>query len=128
MLDADDREAIRDLRERLRTSIVTGDTTAYSMCFAEDAVLMHPDSPPVRGRAAIAAYVAAMFDVVSVPELDFSEVTLEGSDDFAFEVGTQHCVVEPAMPGFKRERQHVHAYRKGVDGTWSIAVAMSGNQ
>lgn len=128
MLSAEDRDAIRDLRERLRASIVSGDTEAYAACFAEDAVLMHPDSPQVRGRATIAEYARAMFDAVSVPELDLTEVVLEGDADFAFEVGTQHCVVEPSMPGFKRERQHIHTYRKDSDGAWYIAAAMSGNQ
>jgi uncharacterized protein (TIGR02246 family) len=128
MLSLEDREAIKALRERLRVSIVGGDTAAYSACFAEDAVLMHPDSPQVQGRAAIAEYVAAMFDAVSVPELDLSEVVLEGGDDYAFEVGTQHCVVDPVMPGFKRERQHLHAYCRAADGAWYIAAAMSGNQ
>ena len=84
--------------------------------------------PQVRGRSAIAEYAAAMFEAVRVPELDLTEVTLAGSEDFAFEVGTQHCVVAPAMPGFKRERQHLHAYRRSADGEWYIAAAMSGKQ
>ena len=128
MLSPEDREAIRDLRERLRVAIVAGDTASYVGCFAEDAVLMHPDSPQVRGRAAIAEHVAAMFDAVSIPELDLSEVVLNGGGDFAFEVGAQHCVVHPAMAGFKKERQHLHAYCRAPDGAWYIAAAMSGNQ
>jgi uncharacterized protein (TIGR02246 family) len=128
MLSPEDRDAIRDLRERLRASIVGGDTAAYAGCFAEDAVLLHPDSPQVRGRSAVAEYAAAMFEAVRVPELELSEVILAGDESYAYEVGTQHCVVEPAMPGFKRERQHVHAYSRGADGNWYIAAAMSGNQ
>jgi uncharacterized protein (TIGR02246 family) len=128
MLSPEDREAIRELRGRLRVSIVSGDAAAYAACFAEDAVLMHPDSPQVRGRTSIAEYVAAMFDAVSVPELDLSEVILDGDENFAFEVGSQHCVVDPVMPGFKRERQHLHAYCRAADGAWYIAAAMSGNQ
>ncbi len=128
MLSPEDRDAIRELRERLRVAIVSGDTAGYAECFAEDAVLMHPDSPQVRGRAAIAEYVAEMFSAVSVPELDLSEVVLDGGKNFAFEVGAQHCVVDPAMPGFKRDRQHLHAYCRGADGKWYIAAAMSGNQ
>lgn len=127
-MSPDDRDAIRGLRERLRASIVSGDTAAYSQCFAEDAVLMHPDSPMVRGRPAIAEHVATMFNAVRIPELDLSEVVLDGGENFAFEVGAQLCVVDPAMPGFKRERQHLHAYSRGADGTWYIAAAMSGNQ
>ena len=128
MLTPEDRDAIRALRARLRASILSGDVEAYSACFAEDAVLMHPESPQVRGRPAIAEYIAAMFDAVKVPVLEFAEVVLDGAGDFAFEVGAQECVIEPTMPGFKRDRQHLHAYRRGGDGAWYIAAGMSGNQ
>ena len=123
-----DRAAIEDLRERLRRSIVKGDAAAYTSCFSEDAVIMHPDSPQVRGRKAIAAYATGMFELVSVPLLELSPVVVEGGDDLAFEVATQVCELEPEMPGFKRDRQHLHVYARGSDGNWYVAAAMSGNQ
>ena len=128
MLSPEDHAAIAALRERLRSSIVKGDAEVYTACFAEDGVIMHPDSPQVRGRSAIAEYVTAMFETVKVPVLDLTPVTLVGDGGLAFEVGIQDCVVEPALPGFKRERQHLHVYRRGKDGAWYIAAAMSGNQ
>jgi uncharacterized protein (TIGR02246 family) len=128
VLSQEDRDAIRCLRERLRASIVYGDAEGYALCFAEGAVLMHPESPQVRGRQAIAKYVAAMFDAIQVPVLELAEVVLDGGGGFAFEVGTQECEIEPSMPGFKRKRQHLHAYRQSGDGSWYIAAAMSGNQ
>jgi uncharacterized protein (TIGR02246 family) len=123
-----DRAAIDDLRERLRRSIVEGDAEAYTSCFAEDGVIMHPDSPQVRGREAIAAYAAGMFEVVSVPLLELSPIVVDGGGDLAFEVATQVCELEPEMPGFKRDRQHLHVYTRGSDGNWYVAAAMSGNQ
>ena len=128
MLNSEDLEAITVLRERLRSSIVEGDAKTYNDCFAEDGVIMHPDSPPVRGRAAIADYVAGMFGMVNLPFLELDAISVVGEGDLAFEIGVQECEVEPALPGFKRERQHLHVYQRGDDGAWRIAAAMSGNQ
>ena len=128
MLSPEDRAAIDALRERLRSSIISGDTHVYTTCFAEDGVIMHPDTPQVRCRASIADYAAAMFEAVEVPVLELTPVTLMGDGGLAFEVGVQDCVVEPALPGFKRERQHLHVYQRGEDGAWYIAAAMSGTQ
>ena len=128
MLSPEDQAAIAALRERLRSSIVNGDADVYTACFAEDGVIMHPDTRQVRGRSAIAEYVTAMFETVKVPVLELTPVTLVGDGGLAFEVGIQDCVVEPALPGFKRERQHLHVYQRGEDGAWYVAAAMSGNQ
>lgn len=128
MLSDADRTAIDDLRERLRRSILEGDAEIYTSCFAEDGVIMHPDSPQVRGREAIASYAAGMFEVISVPVLELSPVVVDGGGDLAFEVATQVCELEPEMPGFKRDRQHLHVYARGSDGNWRVAAAMSGNQ
>ena len=66
MLGLEDQAVIAALQERLRSSIVVGDAEFYTACFAEDGVIMHPDSPQVRGRSAIAEYVTAMFETVKV--------------------------------------------------------------
>lgn len=128
MLSDLDRAAIDDLRERLRQSIVEGDAEAYTACFATDGIIMHPDSSQVRGREAIGAYATGMFEMVSVPRLELFPVVVEGSADLAFEVATQVCELEPEVPGFKRDRQHLHVYERASDGNWYVAAAMSGNQ
>ena len=128
MLSDDDRRAIDALRERLRASIVSGDVDQYVTCFAEDGIIMHPETPQVRGRSSIAEYAAGFFENVRVPMLNFTPVSVIGDGRYAYEVGTQECEVEPALPGFKRQRQHLHVYERGEDGSWYVAAAMSGNQ
>lgn len=128
MLYADDRAAIDELRERLRRSIVDGDAAAYAACFAEDGVVMHPDSAPVRGRSALSEYGEGMFANVRVSSLRFEPVKLDGDGSFAYEVAFQQVAVEPSLPGFQRDRQHLHVYQRADDGKWYVAVAMSGNR
>lgn len=128
MLSPEDHAAIFALRERLRSAVVAGDPAIYTSCFAEDGVIMHPDSPQVRGRPAIAEYATRMFESVKVSLLELTPVSVVGEGGLAFEVGTQQCSIEPSLPGFKRERQHLHVYRRAEDGAWYVAAAMSGNQ
>ena len=128
MLIDEDRAAIDVLREQLRKSILEGDVAGYTACFAEDGVLMHPESPQVRGRGAIEQYATSMFDNVEVSRLNLTPVSVMGDGKYAYEIGTQECQVEPALPGFKLERQHLHVYERGDDGSWHVAAAMSGNQ
>ncbi|MHC5066098.1 MAG: YybH family protein [Planctomycetota bacterium] len=128
MLTDADREAIDTLRERLTEAILAGDTDAYLSCLTDNATLLHPDSPQVRGKEALRTYLTGMFEAVSVDLLELKPVIVEGGDRFAYEVGTQECVIEPPLPGFSRIRQHLHVYQKQEDGSWLIAAAMSGNQ
>ena len=99
MLSVEEKKAIDSLRERLRQSIVRGDVHEYVACFAENGVIMHPGTPQVRGHAAKEEYAASFFDNVKVPTLNLTLVTLAGEGRYAYEVATQECEVEPAMPG-----------------------------
>lgn len=127
MLSASDRQAIDSLRERLRKAIVDGSTDSYLSCLTEDAVILHPDSQQIQGKEALASYLSAMFDAVTVSHLEFHPVVVSGDGELAYEVSTQLCEVDPPLPGFKRDRQHLHVYRK-QDGAWFVAAAMSGNR
>jgi uncharacterized protein (TIGR02246 family) len=113
---------------KLVSSILDGDVEAYVESFTDDGVLMHPESPQVRGETAIRAYVSAVFSAVKVTHLELTPSVVEGGGGFAFEVGVQRVAVEPSDDKFKTERQHLHVYRKQSDGSWRIAAAMSGNQ
>lgn len=127
MLSDSDRKAIDNLRERLRRAILAGSTDSYLSCLTDDAVILHPDSPHVRGKEALASYLAAMVEAVTVVDLEFHPSIIEGDGELAYEVATQQCEVDSALPGFARDRQHLHMYRK-KEGAWLLAAAMSGNR
>ena len=123
-----DETAIRKLREALVQAILVGDAAAYAACYAADGVVMHPDSPFVKGTAALLEYSKAMFDAVRVTKLALTPLTIVGEGGVAFEMGVQDCGIEPPNEHFKEKRQYLHAYQRQEDGAWKIAAAMSGNQ
>ena len=123
-----DKAAIKELREALVRAIVAGDAAAYAACYAPDGVVMHPDSPFVRGTAALLEYTKAVFDAVKVTRLVLTPMSVTGEGGVAFETGVQDCGIEPPNEHFKEKRQYLHAYQRQEDGAWKIAAAMSGNQ
>lgn len=127
-LDATDEVAITDLRDQLVQAILAGNAVAYADSYAPDGIVMHPETPLVRGSGALLEYAKAMFAAVTVTRLVLTTVTLDGAGDVAFEVGVQDCAIEPATEHFKEKRQYLHVYQRQVDGAWKIAAAMSGNQ
>lgn len=128
MLSQEDLQGIDAIREKLVNAILGGDIEAYAESFADDAVLMHPESPQVRGEAEIRAYASAVFSAVKITKLQLSPVVVDGGGGFAFEVGVQSAAIKPADDKFKNERQHLHVYAKQSDGSWRVVAAMSGNQ
>ncbi len=128
MLSREDLAGIDAIRAKLVTAILGGDVDAYADSFTEDAVLLHPDTPQIRGTDAIRAYATSVFSAVSVTKLQLTPIVVDGIGGFAFEVGIQQLVIEPSDGKFKSERQHLHVYRKQSDGTWRVAAGMSGNQ
>jgi uncharacterized protein (TIGR02246 family) len=127
-LDATDQIALGKLRDRLVRVILASDASAYVDSYAADGIVMHPETPFVRGSAALLEYARAVFAAVKVTRLVLTTVTLDGDGDVAFEVGVQDCAIEPANEHFKDTRQYLHAYKRQSDGEWKIAAAMSGNQ
>ncbi len=128
MISEEDILGIEAVRNKLVKAILDGDVDGYVECFTDDGVLMHPESPQVRGEAAIREYISAVTSAVRITELKLTPLVVDGGGGFAYEVGVQQTVIEPADDKFKSERQHLHIYKKQSDGTWRIAAGMSGNQ
>jgi len=127
MFSDEDRKGVDLAREAIVSAILKQDPDAYALSFTEDGILIHPDSSLVQGRDNIRSYVAQVFLAMRVTELGISPVIVDGDGDTAYEVSSQNVKVEPVSDKFKSERQHIHVYRKGSDGIWRIAAAMSGN-
>ena len=127
MLTAEDRKGVDAAREALVSAIMANDPEAYALCYTSDGIVLHPDSPYVRGREVLREYAASIFAAVTVTKLQITPVVVEGRGGFAHEVGQQILEIEPSDDRFKHERQHVHVYEKEADGVWRIAAAMSGN-
>lgn len=84
-----DPEALAAVNERWRQAALAGDASALASLYAEDAVLLPPGMPKVRGRAAIESAFAAMFESPPTSMTLQSDGTVfSESGELAFDHGT----------------------------------------
>lgn len=101
-------------------SAETKDWATYARTYyAEDAVVMPPNSPSVQGRAAIESLFAA-FPAIS--DLKFELLKIEGLGDLAYVHGTYSMMLTlPDAPTpIKDSGKYIEIWRKQADGSWKV--------
>ncbi len=104
--------------------MVTGDLEAIVEPWAEDAVLLPPDSPPLEGKAAIRNYVEA---ALQVPGFRISwepvSVSVARSGDMAHLVERTLTTVTDSLGNIVTTHgKAVTVWRKDPDGVWRNVV------
>jgi ketosteroid isomerase-like protein len=103
VLSPADNANIMAVTERFRELMLAQDFDSLALLYTEDAVLMPPHQPAVRGRAAIREWAAA-FPTVSRFEVSIDEV--DGRADLAYVRGTSR---RPSIPRGVRSRSRTLA-------------------
>jgi len=92
---------------------------ASAAFYEENAIMVPPNHPDIRGRAAIEAFLASF-----PPFSDYRLETLEidGQGDLAYERGTNSMTLTPpgGAPAEWRSKYLV-IYRKQADGSWKVS-------
>ena len=92
---------------------------ASAAFYEEDAIMVPPNHPDIRGRAAIEAFLASF-----PPFSDYRLETLEidGQGDVAYERGTNSMTLTPpgGAPAEWRSKYLV-IYRRQADGSWKVS-------
>lgn len=108
---------IRHIIAKLGRSIEGRDFDAAAGCFAEDAVLLLPRHPVVRGVAAIRAALAGMFAAGSPgTEVMVLRVEIAGSNDLAYAWGSGVTHSDPPL-----RSKWIAVFRRQA-GEWRIAA------
>ncbi|MEN8144806.1 MAG: DUF4440 domain-containing protein [Gemmatimonadota bacterium] len=115
-----DLDALSAMTQEFGANLLAGDGEAMSMMYTEDAVLMPPGSPAVRGRSAIRDVLGAF------PPLTGVTVTndrVDGNGDLAYVHG--HYVLEFAVDGFAPDSgSYLDIRRRQADGSWKFVADM----
>ena len=87
--------------------------------YEDDAIMVPPNHPDIRGRAAIEAFLAS-FPPFSDYRLETLEI--EGQGDLAYERGTNSMTLTPpgGRPAEWRSKYLV-IYRRQADGSWKVS-------
>ena len=99
-----------------------GDAAGCTAMYAEDAMMLPPNQPMVRGKQAIKEFNQRMLDqvggTISNRIIGFS---VEG--DLAYQVGT-YAITDTKTPD---QGKFVNIFRPQQDGSWKISVAIYNN-
>ena len=113
--------AIDAANKTFLANLQKGDAAAASMNYQDDAVVMMPNTPAWKGRAAIADGLKAMLADASITggAATTTDVTVAG--DYAIETGTFEWTVTPKKGKAMTDKgKYLTTWHKQADGSWKI--------
>ena len=117
-----DKTAIRKVVDQAMViaNAPTKDWAAYTRAYyAEDAVVLEPNMPAVKGRAAIESL---FLKFPSMTDFKVGLVEVEGRGDLAYVRGKYSMSVIPpgASEPIKDTGKYIEIWRKQADGSWKV--------
>jgi uncharacterized protein (TIGR02246 family) len=122
-LSAADLKNIDDITQVAMNAALARDFATWAALFFEDAVIYPPNEPPVKGRAAIRAWLEKF---PPMTEFKLKNEKVEGREDLGYVLGTYSMTIIPlGAPGpVKDSGKFVTIVRRQPDGRWLCAVDM----
>jgi uncharacterized protein (TIGR02246 family) len=119
-LPAEDVAAIRRLTDEWKRFMVAGDFESLAKCYTEDAVVMPPGHPTVRGRDAIQKWIAGF---PRATRFDNEIEQIDGRGDLAYVRGRYSMTLQPqgAPTPVEDAGKYVEIRKRQPDGSWPVA-------
>ncbi len=117
-------EAVKNADAQFAEAFNRGDVTALIGLHAEDALLLSPGSPEVRGREAIMAGFQELLDA-GWKNMVFSTVEIGSEGGLGYHVGKFAADV-PADDGTTKPEtgKYIDIYKRRDDGSWQVHVTI----
>jgi uncharacterized protein (TIGR02246 family) len=116
---------LAEFRTRYLDAYRRADAEALAALYAEDALLLRPDMPPVRGRAAIRETVAKLFAAgAATLEVVPDPAATGASGGLAWTSGRLRATLTP--PGrapVTTEAHYLDVFRRQGDGSWLLQAS-----
>jgi ketosteroid isomerase-like protein len=117
-LTAADRAGIESATQGFATGAKAGDWNAVGATYAEDAILLPPNTPAVTGRAAIIQHFSSL---PPVTDMTITNIEVEGSDGIAYTRGTYQLAMGMAGQAPMADAgKFLAIFRKQADGSWLL--------
>lgn len=123
----DPRQAIESAMARYIDAVERGDAAAIAASFTDDAILVLPSGPPMKGKAELNEGFAKMLAASSVVALRPSNVDRTVSGDIAVETGSFEVTMQPKTRGAETtdKGQYMVVWQRQADGSWKMTRAFN---
>jgi uncharacterized protein (TIGR02246 family) len=115
------RSEIEEARSAFWEAHGRGDARALAALVTEDAILMAPGMPDIRGRGAIRNTAEQMFAALSISDFKIERSEIEVLRDTAYEVTSYSETLRPTggKPDSVQGR-YLIVWKRGRDGVWRV--------
>jgi uncharacterized protein (TIGR02246 family) len=111
------RSAIEATNARFVQAANSGDTVRVASLYTEDAVLLAPNAPMMRGRQEIKGFFDGLVQQMGLPELGLHTLQVEEHGELAWEVGAYTM----KLAGTSDAGKYVVVWKRQGDD-WKLAV------
>lgn len=120
-----DRQAIATVTAQTQAAENAGSVEQMRPHFADDVVMMGPNTPTVTGADSVAAAMRAFFDAFTV-QIQYTSMEIVVIGDWAFDRGTYHHTLTPKSGGVSMlaNGRYLWLYRRHPDGSWKQSRVM----
>ncbi len=113
------RQAVAEANASFMRAFNTGDIHAAAQAYTEDALVLPPGGPEVRGREAIEAFWVGAVERMGVTTIELETIRLDSQDRSAHEVGRYRV---SGRSGLLDEGKYVVVWKREVGGAWKLHV------
>ena len=119
-----DVEAIRSLTSAISRKALEGDWESLVQLFTEDAVLLPPNSPVIRGRTAFKSMIESFNPDFSDHSIELQDIQGYGDVAYAWGTYTETFSVGGAPEPITDVAKLMFGFRKQADGSWHVTTEM----
>jgi uncharacterized protein (TIGR02246 family) len=113
---------LRQVNEAFARAVSAGDASKIGDLYTEDALLMPPNTGPLRGRAAVVAYFEGLLKAGKV-SLEVRSGVAHSDGDLGYDGGQYAFELTPAQGSPTRDSgKYLVVLKRGADGKWRMAV------
>jgi len=114
--------SIRAMDGEFMDSVAAKSASRVAGIYADDACILMPGRPIIRGKSQILAFWQAALDgLVQAITLNTTEVKVSG--DLAYALGHNTIVLKPPGESLRQEKgKYVAVYRRRARGGWELVV------
>lgn len=123
-LSAEDIAAIKALGPALDNAALDGDWKTLVELFTEDAVLMGPNNPLIKGRSALMELIESLGISFTEHKVEFVEVDGYGDIAYGRAIWAETVRIKGVAEPIREEGKILAIFRKQPDGSWLMAVEM----